>query len=240
MWSCSFRCVSSISKDGCWYYFWKSIIFRGLIRRGSFPECWWSANVTAIPKGAPSPGRENCLPKSITPILSKVYEKFVSHKHSSFCKKFVFLPAAQFAHRKGLGCTDALLTISHHLQKSLDARMESYISQLDFSAAFDWVSHSDLLFKLKFIVVGGSVLSICREFLFNRRQRVMVDGVTSEWIPIVSGVRQGSVWVLFCSSFIPVKCLSWSRTDYICLCRWLHITGSCSQARRQICCCCLP
>ena len=30
------------------------IIFRRLIRLGSFPECWRSADVTAIPKGAPS------------------------------------------------------------------------------------------------------------------------------------------------------------------------------------------
>ena len=47
------------------------------------------------------------------------------------------MPAAQFASRKGLVCTDALLTISHHLQKSLDAGMEFYIIQLDFSAEFD-------------------------------------------------------------------------------------------------------
>ena len=39
-----------------------SIIFRMLIRVGSFPECWRSANVTAIPTGGPSPDRENCLP----------------------------------------------------------------------------------------------------------------------------------------------------------------------------------
>ena len=45
-----------------------------------------------------------------------------------------------FADTKGLDCTDALLTISHHLQKSLDAGMESYIVQLDFSAAFDRMS----------------------------------------------------------------------------------------------------
>ena len=58
--------------------------------------------------------------------------------------------------------------------------MESYIVQLDFSAAFDRVSHSGLLFKLKYICVGGSVLSICRELLSNRRQRVVVDGAASE------------------------------------------------------------
>ena len=48
--------------------------------------------------------------------------------------------------------------------------MESYIVQLDFSPAFDRVSHSGLLFKLKSIGVGGSVLSICTEFLSDRRQ----------------------------------------------------------------------
>ena len=37
------------------------------------------------------------------------------------------------------------------------------------------------------------MLSICREFLSSRSQRVVVDGATSEWIPIVSGVTQGSV-----------------------------------------------
>ena len=70
--------------------------------------------------------------------------------------------------------------------------MESYIVQLDFNAAFDRVSHSGLLFKLKSISVGGSLLSICAEFLPDRRQRVVVDGAASEWIPIIS-VPQGSV-----------------------------------------------
>ena len=95
-----------------------SIIFHLLIRLGSFPVCWRSANVTTIPKGTPSPDRENYRPISITPIMSKVYEKLVSRKLSNFCEKCMFLPAAQFAYRKGLGCTDALITISCHFQKS--------------------------------------------------------------------------------------------------------------------------
>ena len=90
------------------------------------------------------------------------------------------LPAAQFAYRKGLGCTDALLTISHHLQKSFDARIQSYIAHLYFSAAFHRVSHSGLSFNLQSIGVCGSVLSIYKEFLSDRRQRVVADGAASE------------------------------------------------------------
>ena len=37
------------------------------------------------------------------------------------------------------------------------------------------------------------MLSICTEFLSDRRQRVMVDGAASEWIPIISGLPQLSV-----------------------------------------------
>ena len=40
--------------------------------------------VTAIPKGALSPERENYRPISITPILSKGYEKLVSYKDINF------------------------------------------------------------------------------------------------------------------------------------------------------------
>ena len=80
-----------------------SIIFHKLIHLGSFPECWQSSNVTAIPKGATSHDRENYRPISVTPILSKVYEKLVSDKLSSFCEKYCLWPAAQFAYRKGLG-----------------------------------------------------------------------------------------------------------------------------------------
>ena len=123
-------------------------------------------------------------PIATTSILSKVYEKSVSHKLSPDLKEMWFIACCSVSYWEGLGCIDALFTISHHLHKSLEAWMESYIVQLDFSAAFHRVSHSGLLFKLKSIGVGSRVLSICTEFLTDLRQRVVVDGAASEWISI--------------------------------------------------------
>ena len=171
----------------------QSIIFRKLIRLGSFPECWLSANATTIPKGDLSSDKENYPPISISPILSNVCENLVSHKLFSFCEKCGLFPAARFTCTKGLGCTDAMLSIYHHHQKSIDAGMEFYIVQIDFSAAIDRNLHSGLLFKLKFIDIDGSVMSICTEFLYDHRQRVVVDGGACEWIPLISGVPRGSV-----------------------------------------------
>ena len=107
-----------------------SVIFRRLIRSGSFPLCWRSANVAAVPKGPPSMEKENYRRISITPILSKVFEKLISHRLSGFCERSCSFRAAQFACRKGLGCTDALLTISQQLQQALDCggNLISFIS----------------------------------------------------------------------------------------------------------------
>ena len=53
-----------------------------------------------------------------------------------------------------------------------------------------WRSYS---LKLKSIGVDGSMLSIYTEFLSDCRQRVVVDGASSKWIPIIPGVQLGSV-----------------------------------------------
>ncbi len=170
-----------------------SILFRKLFRFGSFPTSWRSACVTPVPKGSLSPVVSNYRPISITPVLSKVFEKLLSSRLSSYLERSGSLPRTQFAYRKGLGTCDALLTVSHMVQRVLDCGGEARIVQLDFSAAFDRVNHSAILHKLGSVGVGGSVLSVIGQFLSNRTQCVTVDGSRSEWIRVVSGVPQGSV-----------------------------------------------
>ena len=50
-----------------------AVVFRLLLRLGSFPVCWRVANVTPIPKGPPSSSALNYIPISLTPTLSKVF-----------------------------------------------------------------------------------------------------------------------------------------------------------------------
>ena len=124
-----------------------SAVFRRLLRSGSFPVCWRVANITSIPKGSPSPNVSNYRPISITPILSKVFEHLISTRLSRFLERSCLLSSNQFAYRKNLGTTDVLLTISHKIQSAR-------IVQLDLSAAFDWVNHDGLLWKLRSVGVG--------------------------------------------------------------------------------------
>ena len=119
-----------------------AVVFRQLLRLGSFPVCWRVANVTPIPKGPPSSSASNYRPISLTPILSKVLERLVMVLLGRFMECRGVLPTTQFAYRKGIGTCDALLCVAHTLQSALEMGQEARIVQIDFSAAFDRVECS--------------------------------------------------------------------------------------------------
>ena len=171
-----------------------STILRKLIRAGSFPSFWRSGNIAPLPKGvSASSDPSDYRPITITPVLSKIFEKLLYKRLSKYVENNKMLPNLQFGFRKGRGTCDALLTISSYLQSALDCGHEARIVGLDFSAAFDRVNHIALIYKLKQLGIGGPFLNIITEFLTDRTQRVCVDGELSDVRNVISGVPQGSV-----------------------------------------------
>ena len=64
---------------------------------------------------------------------------------------------------------------------------------MDFQKAFDSVPHRRLLGKLESYGIQGDILGWIEAFLTGRMQKVTVNGHSSEWTRVISGVPQGSV-----------------------------------------------
>ena len=67
------------------------------------------------------------------------------------------------------------------------------INFIDFSKAFDTVSHDGLLSKLKHYGIDKNIWQWISNFLKNRKQCVVVDGISSSPVDVDSGVPQGTV-----------------------------------------------
>ena len=68
-----------------------------------------------------------------------------------------------------------------------------YSFVLDFSKAFDRVSHQSLLYKLSHYGINGRTVSWIGMFLTQRKQKLSLEEVASNRCDVVSGVPQGTV-----------------------------------------------
>ena len=63
----------------------------------------------------------------------------------------------------------------------------------DFRKAFDSVPHRALIEKLENLQVNHLLVKWIHSYLSAREQQVVVNGSTSDTLPVLSGVPQGSV-----------------------------------------------
>ena len=100
---------------------------------------------------------------------------------------------SQYGFRNKRSCVLQLLEVLDYLNKSVDEGKQVDTIYLDIRKAFDSISHRRLLQKLEAYGIEGEVLEWIRDFLKGRRQRVMLNGNSSDWMDVSSGVPQGSV-----------------------------------------------
>ena len=166
-------------------------LFQMSLSTSYLPVEWRTHCVTPIFKSGDRSKVSNYRPISLLCVISKVFEKIIFNASINFLSD-IFTPH-QFGFLPGRSTLQQLLLFINDLLDSKNNNMVTDVIYLDFRKAFDSVSHTKLLHKLQSYGINGTLLQWYRAYLVSRFQYVRINNITSDLIPVLSGVPQGSI-----------------------------------------------
>ena len=162
----------------------------------TIPQDWKDGHVSPIFRKGDKGSAKNYRPVSLTAVACKLMEKFARDAIMNHLEDNNLLYKYQDGFVKGRSCVSQLLVCIDTWTRMLDEGVwggNLDIKYLDFQKAFDTVPHQRLLQKLYAYGIQGDAHRWISNFLEGRRQRVVINGETSNWCRVTSGIPQGSV-----------------------------------------------
>ena len=99
----------------------------------------------------------------------------------------------QHGFRKQHSCETQLITIIENMTCNLSNGTQIDAVFLDFTKAFDKAPHQRLPLKLEYYGIRITTLQWIGNFINSRKQCVIVENVSSNVVPVTSGVPQATV-----------------------------------------------
>jgi hypothetical protein len=169
-------------------------IFNSSFAMGVFPSIWKQAQLIALKKNSAPENVTDFRPIALLCFLSKVLEKIAHAQIMEYLNSNKILDPLQAGFRKHNSTQTALIKLTDDVRMAIDKKKVTLLLLFDFSKAFDTISPSKLLSKLRQLGFSRMALLWIKSYLQGRSQMVFSNkNCCSEWLETNLGVPQGSV-----------------------------------------------
>lgn len=170
-----------------------TLMYKTSLEQCVLPADWKNANVIPVYKSGDKTKKCNYRPISLTSVCCKTLENIIYTNLMNHLQSNNFFSPLQHGFRAGFSCDTQLVEFTHDIAASINSGLQVDCIFLDFQKAFDSVSHVLLLQKLHCLGIPNALLMWIEAYLSERQQCVILDGVCSSSVGVLSGVPQGSV-----------------------------------------------
>ena len=215
-------------------------LFTLCLSQSYLPVEWRNHHITPIPKSGDKSVVSNYRPISLLSCISKVLEKLVYDRVYDFIIQSISI--SQFGFVRNRSSLQQLLLYSEYLHAAHDRHVQVDALYLDIRKAFDIVPHDRLLQKLRSIGIAGPLWDFFEAYLSSRRHCVVVDGFCFDFLPVTSGVPQGSIlgpllFIVYINdlSLVPISSRSYFYADDTKLCTRVSYSASLQADLDHVC-----
>jgi hypothetical protein len=154
-------------------------IFQRSLDEGEVPEDWKLGNITPICKNGLRDDVCNYRPVSITSHVCKVIESLLKDVIVKHLDRHNIILDTQHEFWSGRSCLTNVLEFLEDVTHYVDQETPVDVINLDFQKAFEKVPHCRLSRKLESQGITGPIQRWIDNWLFDRKQRVVVNGIAS-------------------------------------------------------------
>ena len=155
-------------------------LFNQSLQTGVVPTSYKEAKVCPVPKKGDLSMVSNYRPISLLNAEDKVFKRLIFKYLFNHLQHNNLLSSLQSGFIPGDSTINQLAFLYNTFCQALDAGKEVRVVFCEIGKAFDRVWHSGRLHKLQAAVVTGAVLAWFRNYLCDRKQRVILPGAVSD------------------------------------------------------------
>lgn len=163
-------------------------IFNRILRLGQVPEQWETSHIILIHKKGQKDDIGNYRPISLMSNIYKIFSKIILNRISNTLDENQ--PKEQAGFRKNFSTIDHIHSVKQTMEKYNEYNKQLYMAFIDYSKAFDSISHTAIWESLRNQGIPTTYINIIKNIYSNCKARIQLETL-GEAFQVKRGVRQG-------------------------------------------------